>query len=177
MKLRKLGLSRSAIHSACMKLSGGSFGTREAQSEIEPLGHHEDQECDSIAARLRRLAHDRLEASGWLPERTKRAELVGAQSDRHRGEILLEMRHRGGPGNWQHGGGTLQQPGEPNLGLPARPRRPRRRGFLPPGDDRWAGNGSRMGCDNPRRRPGRCSDQPVLLAGWRRRKPPDEPGP
>ena len=108
MKLRKLGLSRSAIHSACMKLSGGSFGTREAQSEIEPLGHHEDQECDSIAARLRRLAHDRLEASGWLPERTKRAELVGAQSDRHRGEILLEMRHRGGPGNWQHGGGTLQ---------------------------------------------------------------------
>ena len=25
------------------------------------------------------------------------------------------MRYRGGPGNWQHGGGTPQQPGERNL--------------------------------------------------------------
>ncbi len=25
------------------------------------------------------------------------------------------MRYRGGPGNWQHGGGTLQQPGQRDL--------------------------------------------------------------
>jgi len=41
--------------------------------------------------------------------------LVGAQANRRGGEILLEMRYRGGPGDWQHGGGTLQQPGERNL--------------------------------------------------------------
>ena len=54
---------------------------------------------------------DRL-AEGWRRrcrlERSKRVELVGAQADRGRGEILLEMRYRGGPGNWQYGGGTLQ---------------------------------------------------------------------
>ena len=83
---------------------------------IEPLGHNEGPECDGIAARSRRLAHDRREASGWLLERPKCVELVGAQSDRRRGKILLEMRYRGGPGNWQHCRGTLQQPGEHNLG-------------------------------------------------------------
>jgi len=48
-------------------------------------------------------------------ERSKRVKLVGTQADRRRGKILLEMRYRGGPGNWQHSGGTLQQPGERNL--------------------------------------------------------------
>ena len=48
-------------------------------------------------------------------ERSKRVKLVGTQADRRRGKILLEMRYRGGPGNWQHGGGTPQQPGERNL--------------------------------------------------------------
>src|SRR5580704_10067637 len=48
-------------------------------------------------------------------ERSERAELVGAQADRRGCEILLEMRYRGGPRNWKHGGGTLQQPGQCDL--------------------------------------------------------------
>ena len=48
-------------------------------------------------------------------ERSECAELVGAQADRRRCQVLLEMRYRGGPGNWQHGGGTLQQPGQRDL--------------------------------------------------------------
>ena len=44
-------------------------------------------------------------------ERSEREELVGAQADRRRCEILLEMRYRGGPRNGQHGGGALEQPG------------------------------------------------------------------
>ena len=48
-------------------------------------------------------------------ERSERAVLVGAQADRRRCEILLEMGYRGGPGNGQHGGGTLQQPGQRDL--------------------------------------------------------------
>src|ERR1700751_5691143 len=48
-------------------------------------------------------------------ERSERAELVGAQADRRRCEILFEMRYRRGPRNWQHSRGTLQQPGQCDL--------------------------------------------------------------
>src|SRR5215813_8798004 len=41
-------------------------------------------------------------------QRSERAELVGAQADRGRCEILLEMRYRGSPRNGQHGGGAPQ---------------------------------------------------------------------
>src|SRR5215472_1397572 len=48
-------------------------------------------------------------AAKALPAKEKQARGTRrAQADRGRGEILLEMRYRGGPGNWQHGGGTLQ---------------------------------------------------------------------
>src|ERR1700739_2633411 len=71
-------------------------------------------------------------------ERSERAELVGAQADRRRCEILLEMRYRGGPRNWQHGGGTLQQPGQRDLA---------RRGAVALGDPGewriWAGEPTR----------------------------------
>ena len=33
--------------------------------EIQPFGHHEDRKRGRIAARIRRFAHDRLEAYGW----------------------------------------------------------------------------------------------------------------
>src|SRR5215468_12272821 len=45
--------------------------------EIEPLGHHEDRECGGIAARLRRLAHDRLEACRRLRIGISRASVLG----------------------------------------------------------------------------------------------------
>jgi hypothetical protein len=65
-KPRKSGLSCSVIHSAWTKLSGSGCRAREAPIEIEPLGHNEDRKRASIAARFRRLAHDRLEAGGRL---------------------------------------------------------------------------------------------------------------
>ena len=34
--------------------------------EIQPFGHHEDRKHGRIAARIRRFAHDRLEADGRL---------------------------------------------------------------------------------------------------------------
>ena len=60
--------------------------------EVEPLGHNEDRKRASIAARFRRLAHDRLEAGGRLrigiggapclrdAERLERAEEKGVLS-------------------------------------------------------------------------------------------------
>src|SRR5262249_36322458 len=68
--------------------------------------------------------------------RSKRVELVGTQADRRRGEILLEVRYRGGPENWQHSRGTQQQPGESNLArrstvAPDDPNEPRVRGSEP----------------------------------------------
>src|SRR6267142_2626941 len=71
-------------------------------------------------------------------QRSERAELVGAQADRRRYEILLEMSYRGRPGNWQHCGGTLQQPGQRDLA---------RSGAVAlgdPGEERiWAGEPAR----------------------------------
>ena len=68
-------------------------------------------------------------------------ELVGTQADRGRGEILLEMRYRGGRGNWQHGGETLQQPGERNLAG---------RGAVPLGDPNEPGSEPARGQRIPR---------------------------
>src|SRR6266436_5315969 len=63
--------------------------------EIEPLGYDEDREHGGIAARFRRLVHDRLEAGGRLrigigrapvlgdAERLERAEEIGVLFARH----------------------------------------------------------------------------------------------
>ena len=60
---RKFGLSCSLIHSACTKLFGSGCGAREAQSRYS---HSATTRTESAAARLRRFAHDRLEAYGRL---------------------------------------------------------------------------------------------------------------
>src|SRR6266850_4835673 len=63
---RKFGLSCSVIHSACTKLFRQRLRRAGGPIEIQPFGHHEDRKRGRIAARLRRFAHDRLEAYGRL---------------------------------------------------------------------------------------------------------------
>src|SRR5712671_3449794 len=81
-------------------------GLRRAGSpvEIEPLGDDEDRKRGSIAARLRRLAHDRLEAGGRLrigigcapclgdAERLERAEEIGVLLGRHHADKATEAK-------------------------------------------------------------------------------------
>src|SRR5712671_7847617 len=72
--------------------------------EIEPLGYDEDREHGGIAARFRRLAHDRLEAGGRLrigigrapvlgdAERLERAEEIGVLLARHQPDEPAEAK-------------------------------------------------------------------------------------